>query len=217
MVAALDRHGISWAGTVLNLVLITAILSTMLASVFGLGRIFRSLADEGLAPRWLRDKKDVPYRGILVSGAAMLIGLGLGLLFPSVYLFLVSSGGFAMLFTYAVIMATHIRFRRKSGCPPDGKCQMWGYPYTSLIVLIALILSILSMPFVAGQASGLVAGVIMVVFFAGVYAVMRALGKARGHAAESDTERHQKMVRAKTSFSTEAAKETDDNNQKKQQ
>jgi L-asparagine transporter-like permease len=50
MVAALNRWGIGWAGRALNLVLITAILSTMLAAMFGLGRMMRSLADEGLAP-----------------------------------------------------------------------------------------------------------------------------------------------------------------------
>lgn len=179
MVAALSRHGIGWAGTALNMVLVTAILSTMLASVFGLGRMMRSLVDEGLAPRWLKDKRDIPYRGILFSGAAMLAGLGLGLLFPSVYLFLVSAGGFAMLFTYAVIMATHIRFRRRSGCPPDGKCQMWGFPYTSLLVLIALILSMASMPFVAGQAPGLVAGIALVAFFTLTYAGMRLFSRYR--------------------------------------
>jgi len=50
MVAALDRWGIEWAGTAINIVLITAILSTMLAAMFGLGRMIRSLAEENLAP-----------------------------------------------------------------------------------------------------------------------------------------------------------------------
>jgi len=173
MVAALNRWGIGWAGTVINLVLITAILSTMLAAMFGLGRMMRSLADEGLAPNWIKDEKDVPYRGILFSGLAMLVGLGFGLLVPKVYLFLISSGGFAILFTYAAIMATHIRFRRKNGRPKDGKCEMYGFPYTSLFVLLFLIISILSMPFVSGQASGLIAGIIMVVFYVLSYLVMK--------------------------------------------
>ncbi len=173
IVAALIARGIGWAGDGINVVMITAILSTMLAAMFGLGRMMRSLADEGLAPGWLKDRKDVPVRGILSSGVAMLLALGFGLLFPKVYLFLISSGGFALLFTYVVIMATHIRFRRKNGCPPDGKCQMWGFPYTSLFVLIALIAAILSMPFVEGQASGLAAGGVIVVFYALSYLAMK--------------------------------------------
>lgn len=175
MVAALNRWGIGWAGTVINLVLITAILSTMLAAMFGLGRMIRSLKDEGLAPKWLRDERDVPYRGILFSGLAMLLGLRLGLLIPRVYLFLISSGGFALLFTYTVIMATHIRFRKRCGCPPEGKCQMPGYPYTSWIVLLSMIIVILSMPFIRGQASGLIAGLIMIVIYSLAYLAIRIL------------------------------------------
>jgi L-asparagine transporter-like permease len=207
-VAALDRHGFGWAGTALNIVLVTAILSTMLAAVFGLGRIFRSLADEGLAPSFLKDKRDVPYRSILFTGVAMLAGLGLGLLFPKVYLFLVSSGGFAILFTYAVIMASHIRLRRQKGCPPDGKCQLPGFPYTSLIALVVLVISIISMPFVPGQESGMIAGIIMVVFFSCTYMVMKAY-KARSSRRTADDRKDdkQKINRLKTDYSAEISKE----------
>lgn len=173
MVASLNRWGIGWAGSVINLVLISAVLSAMLAAVFGLGRMIRSLADEGHAPGWLRDNRDVPYRGILFSGAAMLLGLGFGLLFPRVYLVLITSGGFALLFTYAVIIASHIRFRKNKGCPPNGKCQMPGYPYTSWISLISLILILLSMPFIPGQGTGLVTGLVLVAFYSFIYFVMR--------------------------------------------
>lgn len=169
MVAALSRAGIGWAGTALNVVLITAILSTMLAAMFGLGRMIKSLADEGLAPKWLKDEKAVPFRGILFSGFAMLLGLGMGFLLPKVYLFLVSSGGFSLLFVYAIIMATHIRFRKLNGCPPFGKCQLPGYPYTSWVVLISLICVIFSMPFIPGQASGLIAGIVMTVLYGLIY------------------------------------------------
>lgn len=180
IVAALSRNGIGWAGSAMNAVLIVAILSTMLAAMFGLGRMMRSLAREGLAPGWLKDRTDVPYRGILGSGLAMLLALGLGLLFPSVYLFLISSGGFALLFSYAVIMATHLRFRGKYGCPPNGKCQMFGFPFTSIFVLLSLIAAIASMPFVAGQSAGFIAGLIIVLFYAGCY---RAMLFARGKKA----------------------------------
>lgn len=175
MVAALDRSGIGWAGDVLNIVLITAILSTMLAAMFGLGRMIRSLADKQHAPKWLQDKTDVPRRGILFSGFGMLAALGFGLLFPNAYLFLISSGGFAILFTYAVIISTQIRFRKKYGCPPEGKCQMPGYPYTSWLVLAVMVIAIVSMPFIPGQAPGLIAGILIVAFFTGAYFVMKHL------------------------------------------
>jgi L-asparagine transporter-like permease len=176
-VAALSRWGMTWAGTAINFILVTAILSTMLASMFGLGRMMRSIADENHAPKWLKDKKDIPYRGILFSGAAMLLGLGAGLFFPRVYLFLISSGGFATLLTYAAIMATHIRFRKCNGCPPKGKCQMPGFPFTSWVALISIIVIIFSMPFIPGQTSGLIAGIIMTAFFIIVYYIMKLTGR----------------------------------------
>jgi len=173
MVASLDRWGIGWAGSALNGVLISASLSAMLAAIFGLGRMVRSLVDEGHAPQLLKDNKDVPYRGILFSGLAMLIGLGFGLLFPRVYLVLISTSGFTLIFTYAVIMASHIRFRKREGCPPEGICQVKGFPYSSYIALISLIIVLLSMPLIPGQGTGLVAGIVMLVLFSAIYFVMR--------------------------------------------
>lgn len=203
MVASLDRWGIGWAGTAINLVLISAILSTMLAAIFGLGRMIRSLTDEGHAPKWLKDKKDVPYRGILFSGLAMLLGLGFGLLFPRVYLVLISTGGFALLFTYAVIMASHIKFRKRNGCPPEGKCQMPGYPYTSWVALISMIIVLLSMPFIPGQGVGLIAGIVMVAILSISYLAIKYFKRSQ---TEFNTERVFGS-KNKQSFATEFSEE----------
>lgn len=180
MVASLTRWGIGWIGTLINVVLISAILSAMLAAIFGLGRMIRSLSNEGHAPKWMNDKRDVPYRGILFSGLAMLLGLGFGLLFPRAYLVLITSGGFALLFTYAVIMASHIRFRGRKGCPPEGKCQMPGYPYTSWIALVSMIIILLSMPLIPGQSTGLITGIVMVVLYSFIYFVVRLRTRSHG-------------------------------------
>jgi len=178
MVAALTGQGIDWAAGAINIILVTAILSTMLAATFGLARMLRSLADEGYAPVWLKDKGNIPYKGILFSGGAMLAGLGLGFILPkNIYLFLVSSGGFSLLFTYFVILATHYKFRKKHGCPPRGKCQLPGYPITSWIALVSILVIIISMPLIPGQGSGLAAGLILVAVHSILYIIMKT-GKA---------------------------------------
>lgn len=179
MVAALNYQGIGWGSTALNIVMITAIISTMLAAMFGLGRMMRSLVSEGHAPNWLKDKTDVPYRGILFSGSAMLLGLGIGIFLPQIYLFLISSGGFALLFTYVMIMAAHIRLRKRNGCPPEGKCQMPGFPYTSWFSLISMIVIILSMPFIPGQVSGLIAGFTIIAVYSLIYIAIRLAGHSK--------------------------------------
>lgn len=174
LVMALSRWGLTWAGTAMNIVLLSAILSTMLAAMFGLARMIRSLSDEGHAPVWIQDKGDIPYRGIMFSGLGMLAGLFLGSLLPrGVYLFLVSSSGFALLFSYLVIMATHYRFRKARGCPPHNKCQLPGYPYTSWFAMISLAAIIASMPLIPGQRNGLLAGLSLLAFFALLYLLIR--------------------------------------------
>lgn len=174
LVAALNRHGIAWAGTAVNVVLITAILSTMLAAMFGVGRMMRSLAEDGLSPGFLKDKQDVPYRGILFSGLSMLLALWFGMFFPSVYLFLVSAAGFSILFSYMMIMAAHIQFRKKNPITSDKSVQTIRFPYTSIFTLIALLAVIVSMPFVAGQLTGLIAGCVILSFFVLSYLGVRA-------------------------------------------
>lgn len=174
-VTALTQAGMGWAGNVMRIVLVTAILATMLAAMFGLGRMIRSLAEKGQAPGWLKDQSDTPRRGILFTGAAMLAALALGELLPQeVYVFLVSAGGFAILFTYGMIVATHYKYRKTKGCPDKGKCRLPGYPFTSWAAFLLLLAIICSMPLVPGQGSGLVAGLILVVLVAGMYWLMRS-------------------------------------------
>ncbi|MCY6369497.1 amino acid permease [Clostridium ganghwense] len=197
-VSALELYGIDWAVNAINLVLVTAILSTMLAATFGLGRMIRSLAEEGYAPSWLRDRGDIPYRGIIFSGISMLLALSLGLLLPlRIYIFLVSSGGFSLLFTYLIIMATHYKFRKKHGCPPKGHCQFPGYPYTSWIIIAALIITIATMPLIPGQGSGLVAGIVLLIFYSICYMVTKHIKNTSNIKKPLDNFRNIKIKRKK--------------------
>lgn len=176
MVSALTARGLGFAAGSINIILVTAIISSMLAATFGLGRMVRSLAETGNAPSVLIDKGDVPYRGILFSGAAMLAGISLAYVLPSnIYLFLVSSGGFSFLFAYVMIMLTHYRFRSSNGCPPFSHCQLVGFPYTSYIAIISLLIIILTMPLIPGQSAGLFAGLLLVMFYLLSYLVFKVL------------------------------------------
>jgi len=206
LVMALSARNLGFTAGFFNFVMLTAILSTMLAATFGLGRILHSLALEGHAPSWLKKRagEEVPKRGILFSGAAMLAGVSLSYILPrQVYLFLISSGGFSLLFAYIIIMFTHYRFRSIHGCPPRGQCQLPGYPYTSWITLVSLLAIAASMPLIPGQGTGLWAGLILTGFFVLFYPVSRLLAgrgeKAKGHTPDLTAFQHR--------VSTEAADE----------
>lgn len=169
-VAALSLQGITWASNVMNVILVIAILSTMFAAEFSIARMLNSLANDGYTPRWVRDKTDIPKKCIIFSGIAMLIAFLSSFILPQkVYVFLVSSGGYSLLFAYLIITMTHKRFRGNHGCPPSGKCQLPGYPYTSYIAIISLILIIISMPFIEGQGLGLMAGLTLTAIYSICY------------------------------------------------
>lgn len=205
LVTALNNYNIVWASTAMNVILISAILSTMVAAMFGIGRMLRSLVEGGLGPKFLKDKTDVPYRGILFSGFSMLVSLFIGLLFPRVYLFLISAGGFAILFTYIVLMVTHIRFRKVNG-KPEGKCRLCGFPYSSLLTLLGLIIAMFSMPFIEGQAAGFFAGILLVVFFTICYGIVKIFNTRKVHKLNL----YQRGKLDNSQFLTEFSQENDD-------
>ncbi len=177
-VAALANNGIYWAANLMNSILIIAIISTMLAATFSLARMLRSLAVESFAPKILNEKSDIPTKCIVFSGLAILLAFSSSFFLPEkVYVFLVSSGGFSLLFTYLIILLTHYKFRKTNGCPPMGHCQLKGYPILSIISIISILLIIISMPFIPGQGSGLAAGLILVIFFTACYYIYNRIKK----------------------------------------
>ncbi|HEY8552183.1 MAG TPA: amino acid permease [Thermaerobacter sp.] len=169
MVAALAAQGLGTTSRLVNAVLVTAILSTMLAVMFSLGRVLRSLAEDGMGPPWLVDRGSVPRRGIVFSGAAMLAGVALGYVVPrQVYVFLVSAGGFALLLVYGSIVAAHWRLRA-AAAPRAGLVP--AFPWSNALVLAVVLAVLAGMPLVPGQGAGLAAGLALTALAAGVYAL----------------------------------------------
>lgn len=170
-VTALERLHFTWIAGLLNLVIMSASISTMLAAMFGLSRMLHSLAEEGQAPAFLKQvtPMGLPRNALFASAAGMLIGVVLAFVLPKkVYLFLVSSGGFALIFTYLMILCSQLVLRKKLGCPKTG-CQLPGYPVLTWIGIIMLIGALASMPLVPDQWMGLVAGIGLVLLFALAY------------------------------------------------
>lgn len=185
-VAALNYRGWRLAASGLNLVVMSASLSTMLAAIYGLGRMLQSLAEERQAPAIFgRVSKDgVPRPALLLSGVGMLTGSVLAYVLPKqVYLFLASSGGFSLLFAYLAIMMSQVRLRSRAGCPTGG-CLMPGYPVSAWGGIAALVVIIVSMPLIPGQGAGLYAGLGLVATFSLAYLVLARSRRRQGPPAE---------------------------------
>ncbi|WP_452124488.1 amino acid permease [Fodinicola feengrottensis] len=84
-VTLLSKIGVPGAAAVMNLVVLTAALSSVNSGLYTTGRVLRSLAFNGSAPRMLSrmSKSGVPYAGILLTASIYLIGVALNAFFSS--------------------------------------------------------------------------------------------------------------------------------------
>lgn len=188
MVRSLQLVGFPRLAPVFNFIILTASLSTMVAATYSLSRMLLSLAHEGQAPAVLKrtSPTGAPRNATLASAGGMLVGVVLAYLLPKqVYLFLVSSSGFALLFAYLMILASQLVIRRREGCR-EGMCQMPAYPYGTWLGIIGIVAAIAAMPLVPGQGAGLVAGLAMLVFFCVAYLMFQRRAGTPGPAPEPE-------------------------------
>jgi GABA permease len=110
---ALDRIGISSAATIMNAIVLTAVLSCLNSGVYVTARVLFAMADKGDAPRWLVqvDKRRVPARAILLGSAFGFLVMALNWIAPEkLFTFLLNSCGALMMFTYLFVVVAHFRF-----------------------------------------------------------------------------------------------------------
>ena len=76
--------GVRGADAVMNLVLVTAALSSLNAGIYSTGRILRSLAIAGSAPAFLgkMNRQGVPFAGIMLTTVASLVGVFMNAIVP---------------------------------------------------------------------------------------------------------------------------------------
>ena len=110
---ALDAIGIPGAATIMNVIVLTAVLSCLNSGVYVTARVLFSMADKGDAPRWLVavNKRQVPSRAIVLGSAFGFFVMALGWIAPEkLFNFLLNSCGALMLFTYLFVVIAHFRF-----------------------------------------------------------------------------------------------------------
>lgn len=110
---ALARVGIPGAAVIMNIVVLTAVLSCLNSGVYVTARVLFVLADKGDAPRWLTavNKRQVPARAILLGSAFGFLVMAMTWVTPEkLFTFLLNSCGALMLFTYLFVAAAHFKF-----------------------------------------------------------------------------------------------------------
>ncbi|MBF6175628.1 amino acid permease [Nocardia blacklockiae] len=138
-----DKLGIGGAGSIMNLVVLTAAFSSLNAGLYSTGRILRSMSMNGSAPGLASrmSKSGVPYVGILATGAIALIGVGLNAVVPDkAFEIVLNMSALGTITAWTAIVLCQLQLWRWSR---DGRAErpsfrLIGAPYTSIATLIFL-------------------------------------------------------------------------------
>ena len=140
-VTVFSAMGLGWVGSVMNFVVITAALSSCNSGLYSIGRIFRTMANNGHAPQWLTkmSKRYVPYTAILTIAGVYLVGILLNIWLGGSHAFdlALNTASIGVIFTWGTIFASQIMLRKKKGMVSS--LPMPGSPWTSWVGLVALL------------------------------------------------------------------------------
>ncbi|MGW7065356.1 amino acid permease [Streptomyces sp. NPDC054855] len=143
-VTVLSKIGVPAAGDVMNLVVLTAALSSLNSGLYSTGRILRSMAMAGSAPKFTArmNKSQVPYGGILLTSAVCVLGVGLNFLMPSqAFEIVLNVASLGIISTWVIIMICHLAFvrRAKEGVITRPAFRLPGSPVTEIVTIVFLL------------------------------------------------------------------------------
>ncbi|MFD5100860.1 amino acid permease [Streptomyces albidochromogenes] len=133
-VAALNSIGIPHAGQIMNVIVLTAVLSCLNSGLYTASRMAFSLGQRGDAPKSfaVTNKQGVPTAAILSSVAFGFVAVFFNYKWPdTVFAFLLNSSGAVALFVWLVICFTQLRMRGiiLREAPEKLIVKMWLFPY----------------------------------------------------------------------------------------
>ncbi|MBA6433186.1 amino acid permease [Streptomyces sp. GMR22] len=139
-VTVLSKIGVPAAGGVMNLVVLTAAMSSLNSGLYSTGRILRSMAMSGSAPKFtgVMSRTHVPYGGILLTAFFCVLGVGLNYVVPDkAFEIVLNFAAIGILSTWAIIMLCHLLFwrRARAGQVSRPGYRLPGSPYTEIVTL----------------------------------------------------------------------------------
>ena len=181
---ALETMRIPWAGSIMSVVILTAVLSCLNSAFYVSSRVLFILAAHANAPAALvkLNAARVPTASVLIGAAAGYLGILAATQAPQiVFDFLVSSTGALMIFVYMLIAAAQIRLRRareRSAQPPPA-VTMWLFPWSSYAAIAAMGAVLIAMAFTRGLQEDLKMSCVTLAMAAIAYAILRRLRNTR--------------------------------------
>jgi L-asparagine permease len=146
-VTVLSKIGVPGIGGIMNLVVLTAALSSLNSGFYSTGRVLRSMASAGSAPRFtgLLNARHVPYGGILFTCAFATLGVGLNAWLPGeAFEIVVNFAALGVVTTWIMVMLCHLLFVRRtreavgSARLVRPSFRLKGWPWVNLVTVAFL-------------------------------------------------------------------------------
>ncbi|EGD56826.1 amino acid permease [Gordonia neofelifaecis] len=169
-VAVFQYIGLPGAAGLVNFILLTAALSSCNSGIYSTGRMLRSLAQRGDAPRNLDrlSSRKVPVAGIVLSALVMVLGVVVNAVDPDhAFSYITSVSTVGIIVVWSTILICQMKFRGKvrRGELPPSEYRVPGAPYTTWAALAFLALVFVLLFF---TDDGRIALMVGAVWFAGV-------------------------------------------------
>jgi GABA permease len=152
---ALNTMHVPWAGGIMTVIILTAVLSCMNSAFYVSSRVLFILAERGDAPQALvkLNSRRVPVGSVLMGALAGFLGIIAATETPKVVFdFLVSSSGALAVYIYMAIAVAQITLRKRR--ERNGEAQppvvMWLFPWLSYAAIAAMGAVLIAMAFTPG-------------------------------------------------------------------
>lgn len=181
-VAVMERLNFPAAAVVMDVVVLTSVLSCLNSGLYTASRMLFSLAQRGDAPAHLQrtSRSGTPRTAVLVATAVGFLTVVLNYFFPAtVFLFLVNSSGAIALFVWLVIAISQLRMRgRLEAAGVAVPLRMWLFPALTWFTIVAITALLVGMTFLEETRTQLLIS-------GGLAAVLIAIGVVRYRGSRS--------------------------------
>jgi L-asparagine permease len=144
--------GVNGADAIMNMVVLTAALSSVNAGLYSTGRIMRSMSLNGSAPSFAArmNSAGVPYGGILMTAAIALIGVGLNAVVPKhAFEIVLNVSSLCLISAWFSIVLCQLKLWRMSrrGAVTRPSFRLFAAPYTGIAAIAFLVAVVTLMAF----------------------------------------------------------------------
>ena len=181
-VTVMNSIGVPYAGDIMNIVVLTAAMSSLNAGLYATGRTLRSMAVAGTAPSFAKrlNKAGAPYGGIMITAAIGVAGVGLNFIVPArAFDIVLNLAGIGIVGTWASIMLCHWLYVRRTKRTGEGRpsYRLPFAPVTNVVTLIFLvgIVVLMALDAAVGQVTLLAFLGVVVLMVIGWFVVRRRI------------------------------------------